>query len=297
MGERFVEGPVDFAPRRELDRGGDPDRAVEGAGEEGGEDRGDLLGRAPTPPTFESLTPTIAQAPSSLARSASVGVTTLSSAAIGIGLSAATCASLHHRRHRLLGELDVEGLDLGEHSLRLLDAPGPVGVDPDPRHRVDRRPHRPHLADVVAAGAELQLEGAESGRGPAFGVGRDRRRLAGDERRVAARVARLFARPARRVRLAVAGRRARSRERSAPAPRAPPRAPRAPLGPALPPVASSSSRTTSASVVPPRSESGTASPSPTRPSSSRSRSSTISRCVSVPARGHVRLPGTAARRG
>ena len=140
-------------------RGRDPDRPVEGAGDVGRDHLGDLdrrLGAA----DLRELDPGQRQAPIATARSASARLATLSSAGDRDRGRRRRPRPPPRTGDRLLGELEVELLELAERPLRRLDVPGAVGVDPDPGLGADRLANRPHLAEVVAR-PELQLERVE----------------------------------------------------------------------------------------------------------------------------------------
>ena len=107
-----------------------------------------------SPPTLESLIPVSWKAPVRAARSASSGVSTLSSPASGIEVDAASSAASLHRRHRLLDELDPQRLISARTASR---SPGPrsrwrrPGSAPParaPRARPGpgRRPRRPRAS-------------------------------------------------------------------------------------------------------------------------------------------------------
>src|SRR4249919_2818270 len=164
---------------RDLRRRGDPHRTVEGAGEVGRHYLGDLDRGLRAADLGELDAGDVAGPfPDRLFR-------------LGARLDAlvagdrdrgclADCRQLFEPGYRLLGELYVEGLDLGQDALRGFDVPGRVRVDANARFRTDCLPHRPHRAHLahVVAGAELQLEGGEAVLRPGEGVGGHGRGLA-----------------------------------------------------------------------------------------------------------------------
>ena len=292
--------PARLAQRlRHLRRGGDPDRPVEGAGDVGGQHLGDR-DRLLRPADLGELDPgQVAGAE----RDRPLGV--------GAALDALVAGErdrgrrrqlgrLLQPRHRLLGELDVELLQLGQRALGGVSTSQAALASTRIRAPAPTASRTARTWPASSPDAELELEGREALRGPAQRVCGDRRRLAGDQGRVAAD--RLAGRSARSAPPAAAapvraGPSARSAPRSGPAPRGWRRRRRRPSSSSSESSASSSSsRTTRPSVAPPRSDNGTASPSPTSPSSARSRSSTISRGRGCRARSR-RARGTAARRG
>ena len=133
----------------DLRRRGDPDRAVERAGEVGGKDLGDLDRRL-RPADLGELHPG-QLAGADRDRPLGVGAA-LDALVAGDRDRGRLChlGRLLQGRDRLLHQLDVELLQLGERPLRGLHVPGAVGVDPDARLRPDRLAHRAHLPDVVA---------------------------------------------------------------------------------------------------------------------------------------------------
>ena len=135
---------------RDLGRRGDPDRAVERAREVGGEDLGDLDRRLGPADLGELHPGQLAGARSPTARSASARLATLSSAAIGIEVDCASSASLLERGDRLLGQLDVERLQLGQRPLRGLAASQAPLASTRIRASGPTASRTPAPADVVA---------------------------------------------------------------------------------------------------------------------------------------------------
>ena len=289
VGEAGVVGAGRLAQRLgDLGRRGDPDRAVEGAGEIGGEDLGDLDRRL-GPADLRELHPASPQAPIAAARSASARLSTLSSAAIGIEVALATSASLLERRDRLLGQLDVERLQLGQRPHRRPRRPRRRWRRPGsaPPARPPRAP--PHLADVVA-GAELQLEGREALAPPSAARPRRprpaRRRPGSRCSGTGARLGAAAAATAAARRLRRAGRAARSAPRSGAgrreAARTSRRQRRLVRAQSDARRAAPARATTCASVRPAPQRQRHRLAEPDQPSSVRSRSSTISRRSSRP---------------
>ena len=282
-------------------RGGDPDGALEGAREVDGD-----LARRSRPPRDPADLRELhgrerRRRPARAARSRLWRWSTLSSAASGIVVAAATRGHLLQRRDRLLGELDRRAARARRSTpTRLVGAPGAVGVDPDPRVRADRLAHRRDLRDVVRR-PDLELEGRRSRAPPSAASAATPARVAGGEGRVAARPARARA-PSSRHSGSPATLPARSCSAISSAP-APARAAAARLrvdervdrgGQCA--LRASVARSSAArrrvparsrarprrASAPPRSDSGAASPRPSSPRRSRSRSSTSSRRSSVP---------------
>ena len=64
----------------------------------------------------------------------------------------AQLGQLGQRRAGLLGVLQAEPVQLGQHAGGVRHVPAPVDVDPDPAAGAERVPHRFHPVDVVGAG-------------------------------------------------------------------------------------------------------------------------------------------------
>ena len=256
---------------------GDPDRAVEGAGEVDGNLPGDLAQGGEAADLGELHGGEIARTQGDRLSGL------LGAGEALVGGHPQTCPGSDPRKSlqpvdRFLGQLEPSLLHCQELQNRFFLRPGPVGVDPDPRLISERLPHRPHLPDVTRH-TDLELEGLEALTRPALAP----------------------ARPPPPALLRSGSRCSAPAPRSRrPAPSRPAPRPAWPAGRAVPSPRRSeregrgrrergtsgsqprSSPATASRLSPPRSDSGTASPSPSMPSPSRTRSRTISRRSSLP---------------